>query len=70
MQTYTGTTIHQYLLQYRLEIAKKILLNTDCTISDIALKCGFKNVYYFSNTFKEKTGITPSLFRKTKRNSL
>lgn len=53
----------RYLNQLRIEEAKKQLLNTDDTISQIASQCGFQNVYYFSNLFKKMIGISPLNYR-------
>lgn len=47
-----------------LEI-KRLLLRTDCNISEIACKLGFNEVSYFSRFFKQNTGITPHEFRTT-----
>jgi len=68
MLMYTGTTLHQYLLNYRIECAKKYLANTDLSISQIAAECGFATVSHFSNTFKEKAGISPLQYRIERKN--
>jgi AraC family transcriptional regulator len=61
---YTGISPVQYLISARVKKSKELLLNTDLSISDIAEACGFDNHYYFSNTFKNGEGISPSSFRK------
>lgn len=66
----TGMTLHQYMLNVRIEKAKAFLLNTHKSIAEISEICGFKNQYYFSNTFKNKTGFTPSSWRNTRKNIL
>lgn len=66
MKSTIGMTLHQYILNTRLEKSKDLLLNTDMPVAEIAEKCGFKNSYHFSNTFKSKIGATPTLFRNTK----
>ena len=60
----TNMTIMQYVKERRLSIAKKKLINTNDTISDIAVSTGFKSFSYFSRFFKEQTGMTPYSFRK------
>ncbi len=60
----TNMTIMQYVKERRLSIAKKKLINTENTISDIAVSTGFKSFSYFSRFFKEQTGMTPYSFRK------
>ena len=40
--------------------AKNLLRTGQYTIAQIALECGFSNVYYFSRCFKQITGTTPA----------
>ncbi|MBQ7971739.1 MAG: helix-turn-helix transcriptional regulator, partial [Clostridia bacterium] len=60
----TGETLHQYLLRYRIRIAKNKLITTDADIGTIAWKCGFNTAAYFIKTFKTHTGLTPKQYRK------
>jgi two-component system sensor histidine kinase ChiS len=60
----TGVSTNVYVMQMRMEKAKKLLMNTDSPISDIAFKCGFSDSGYFSRSFKEMYKQTPSQFRK------
>lgn len=60
----TGKTLHQYLIQYRIKIAKKNLITTDDAINIIAWKSGFHSVAYFIKIFKEQVGVTPKIYRK------
>ena len=57
-------TPFEYLLDYRLECAERLLRTTDTPVLDIALKCGFSNGAYFGKMFKEARGIPPGLYRK------
>ena len=52
-----------FIRNVRLEIAKNLLLKSDDTISEIAYSCGFSNPDWFTKSFKEKYGDTPSSFR-------
>lgn len=54
----------RYILQKRIALAKQRLLLDDESIDNIAEKCGFCDIFHFSRTFKQETGISPSLFRK------
>lgn len=63
MKNATGTTLHQYLINYRIEMAKRHLRDTDYQISRISELCGYNNFCNFSSDFKRKTGLTPSLYR-------
>lgn len=60
-------TPFEYLTDYRVETAKKLLSNTDDPIIDIALSCGFSNGAYFSKVFKDQCGTTPGSFRRSVR---
>ena len=64
MKDYTGKSLHQYLISYRLKIAKENLTTTDDSINIIAWKSGFQSTAYFIKAFKEQTGMTPGKYRK------
>ena len=49
----------QYLNQLRIQHAKNLLRAEQYSLSQIAQRCGFSNVYYFSRCFKQITGATP-----------
>jgi len=53
------------LLRKRLDEAKILLLNSSSSVEEIAINCGFKNVYYFSSIFKKRTGFSPSTYRNS-----
>lgn len=61
-----GCSVMQFVINERLKKAKHLLLSTTYSVSEIAERCGFENVYYFSNTFKKTTGISPLEYRKWK----
>lgn len=56
---HTGTSLHQYLINYRISKAIYMMQTTDMTISDIALAVGYKDVNYFSKAFKVRVGKSP-----------
>ena len=57
-----GKTPHQYLTNYRIEQAKKMLSNSQRGKLDIALSCGFADQAHFTRVFKKVVGITPKQF--------
>lgn len=57
-------TPFEYLLDYRLETAERLLRSSDTPILDIALQSGFSGSAYFGKIFKEAHGIPPGLYRK------
>ncbi len=58
---------YQYLAKYRLEKARKMLVTTDATVTEISLSCGFSSINTFSDSFKAETGWSPLQYRKAKR---
>ncbi|MGJ3245180.1 MAG: helix-turn-helix domain-containing protein [Elainellaceae cyanobacterium] len=58
-----GTTPYQYLLQQRIERAKQFLKESDRSIMDIALSCGFNSHSHLSKQFRQLTGMTPKAYR-------
>ena len=60
-----GTTPYTYVLNKKINFAKKLLIDTNLSVKEIATKLCFSDEYYFSNIFKEKAGISPSLYRKS-----
>ncbi|EAS19889.1 helix-turn-helix transcriptional regulator [Nonlabens mediterrranea] len=56
----------QVLLNKQIEYSKLLLQNSHKTIKEIAEEMNFEDQYYFSKLFKNKTGVSPSEFRKIK----
>lgn len=59
-----GSTPIQYLKEYRVDQAARLLASTDRKVSDIALACGFRDMSYFAKTFRCLQGCTPTAYRK------
>ena len=64
MKEELGLTAIEYLMKYRITVAKKQLEFTSVPIKDIANMTGFKTVPHFSRVFKAQTGAAPAEFRK------
>ncbi len=63
----TCKTPLEYLTWLRLSLAKNLLTEDNFTgISNIALRCGFKDSFYFSTCFKKHVGCTPTQYRKNR----
>lgn len=60
----TGKTTTDYINGIRLNKATNYLKQTDLNISEIAIKCGFDNINYFSRLFRIYYDITPTEYRK------
>ncbi|MBO7252311.1 MAG: AraC family transcriptional regulator [Oscillospiraceae bacterium] len=63
-----GTTPIQYLKQHRLRQAATQLLSTPDKVSEIAARCGFQDMSYFTKSFREQEGCSPKEYRKNKNN--
>lgn len=66
-KTNTGITPQEYLINFRMDKACKLLENPALIISDIAHSVGYKDALGFSKMFKKNKGVSPSKFRKTVR---
>lgn len=60
----TGFNISNYIQTRRLIHAKKLLCETEDSISEISEQCGFNDSNYFSVVFKNDTSMSPKQFRK------
>ncbi len=60
----TGYSPIDYLISCRLSAAKTLLAESEKSIKEIVDTCGFSDESNFSRTFKSKTGMTPSEFRR------
>lgn len=61
-----GTSFIDYLNEYRLTMASRLLLSSDATVLSISEEVGFDNLSYFNRSFKRRFGQTPSAYRKRK----
>ena len=59
-----GESPKQYILSQRLMYAKKLLTETNLSVTNVANSVGFPDVFSFSKFFMEKTGLSPKSYRK------
>lgn len=62
-----SVSVKKYIVDKRIEKAKALMLESTLSITDISQLCGYSNVYYFSHSFKEKVGLTPTEYLKQNR---
>lgn len=58
-----GRSFHEYLINLRIERAKKLLANTSLSITDVAMNAGWGSLSHFNSTFRRRVGMTPSAYR-------
>ncbi|MDQ6422979.1 response regulator [Paenibacillus sp. LHD-117] len=63
----TGKTVKQYLMEYRVEKAKQLLMEDWMKMSVVASRMGFKDGEYFAKVFRKHAGMTPSEYRNRYR---
>lgn len=61
---YFGTTIHQYILAIKMELAEQQIQNSDQSMKEISFALGFKTDAHFSEAFKNYFGYPPGQLRK------
>ena len=59
----TGQTLNQYLTDFRIEKAKKLLRDPRYRITDISAQVGYSDGNYFGKIFKKSAGMSPSEYR-------
>ena len=59
-----GSSVYAYQKEYRLQLAQKLLAETDSTIAEIAHQIGYENPNKFSSAFRQSLGMTPTQYRK------
>lgn len=62
-KNYTGSTPNEYIINYRIGKAKKLLRTTEQPIKEICQNVGFNDQSYFIKTFKKLNNITPNKYR-------
>lgn len=65
----TNKTFIQFLIEYRINNALKLLIQSDKDIKNICYECGFNNYSHFNRSFKKINLISPSDYRKKILNS-
>ena len=62
-----GTTIQEYIIMHKIEKAKELIMYNEMSIADIAYTLNYSSAAHFSTQFKKVTGLTPSFFKKLKK---
>jgi AraC family transcriptional regulator len=65
-----GLTVHVYLTCRRIEMAQRLMLTTNESLSEIALSCGMSDQAHFTRAFRRIVGETPNRWRQSRRSAL
>jgi AraC family transcriptional regulator len=62
-----GQTIEKFFIELKVDKIKELLFYEELTISEIAWKLGYSSVQHLSSQFKKQTGMTPSAYKKQRK---
>jgi AraC-like DNA-binding protein len=60
----TYTSIENFIIIQKIELAKQLMLNTSLNITEISIQLNYSSVAHLSTQFKNMTGMTPSVFQR------
>jgi transcriptional regulator GlxA family with amidase domain len=58
-----GKTLPQFVNELRVGRARRLLVESDLAVTQIAAECGFRNLSNFNSQFREIAGVTPMQYR-------
>ena len=64
-----GVSPHTYMMCRRLVLAQELVVTTELSLAEIALKTGFADQSHFSRRFRNLTGVAPGEFRRQHRSN-
>ncbi|AYC30650.1 response regulator transcription factor [Paenisporosarcina cavernae] len=65
-----GVHFRDYVLAFRVQEAKRLLLETSLPVKEIARLTGFRQASYFTQKFKESTGVFPSHYKSMQQSNI
>ena len=60
----TSRTLGSYLTDYRIHVAMELLRDCRSKVYEVAEQVGYRDITYFSSTFKRGVGLSPSEYQK------
>ncbi|WP_263420159.1 helix-turn-helix domain-containing protein [Tolypothrix sp. PCC 7601] len=67
MRKLTGKTVNNWIIERRIAEASTLLLETNYSVEEIALKVGYQNINHFYCQFRNYYKNTPRAWRETQR---
>lgn len=64
-KAHTGLSPYQYFLQLKIHRAKELLQDTTTSVKEVAYALHFDSPFHFSRVFKQKTGVSPSTWKRS-----
>ena len=64
---FTGQSPISFLNSFRLDVSRDLLRNSDMSIADVSINCGFNGQSYFNRQFLRSAGCTPNEYRQRRR---
>jgi len=62
-----GTTIQEYIIMHKIEKAKELIMYDEMSLAEIAYTLNYSSAAHFSTQFKKVTGLTPTYFKRLKK---
>ena len=59
-----GKPVYQFLIEYKMELAKKLLSDNNYNVNEVSIKLGYSTASHFITAFKNKYGLTPKNFKQ------
>lgn len=63
-KAYMGISPTKYIMKLRIQQAIELLLNSDLSIQEISVRCGYNDYNFFTKVFKSELGCPPTEYRK------
>ncbi len=63
----TGLAPHAYITERRMDLARKLLAETDIALVEVASRVGYQTQAHFTGVFHRHVGVTPRVFRLSSR---
>jgi AraC-like DNA-binding protein len=67
MRRETGRTVLEWIIERRLSEARRLLLETEDRVEEIAMRLGYSDTTYFARQFRQRNGTTPQAWRRAQQ---